>query len=197
MIDTIGVPIAFVIFSAMALWIIIGCRGYWWLKALFIVASLYFSACLWTSLETLQGWPTEQSPPEEFEIKWILAEEPNKQTGAKGAIYLWAVNLHPEKSENDDYIVVLHNKTMINEPRLYKLPYSRNLHKQAMEFQKQIAKGERVMVRMGKEGMQGEGNGKGGKDGKGDGKGDGRSLSQEQEIIFHRLPPPIFPEKIQ
>lgn len=226
MIETIGIPIAFAIFSSMALWIIIGCRGYWFAKALFIMFSMYFSVCLWNSLDSLAGWPSSAELPEEFEIKWIYADE----SGSK-AVYVWAVDLHPDKLVAKDPLVMDFNlDPRAGVPRVHKLPYSRELHQQSLKIQKQIGQGRRFFAKFKKNGMEGsdacdacggsgkkggEGKGKGGSGsgekcdkcggtgkhkgfgkGKGKGVGDGGSLSRETDGIFHELPPPNLPQKV-
>lgn len=210
MIDTLGIPLAFIIIATLTLWVIIGSKGWWWLKGLIVVVVLFFSISLWHSLNSLQGWPTDEKLPQKFEIKWITVKEPNMHTGEKGEIIVWAMNL--TKEYNESLIPKLHNKEESGEPRLHRLPYSRNLHEQAMKIQKQIAGGGKFYGEMKENEMQGEGqngqgNGRNQGQGKGKGKGQSRegkgsqlgdgSLSQEQEFIFHELPPPYFIPKEQ
>jgi len=210
MIETIGIPLAFAVFSIMSMWIIIGCRGYWFAKGLFIVASMCFSVCLWNSLDNLSGWPCSAELPEEFEIKWIYAEEGNLKPDSPKAIFVWAIDLHPENADDAiDFSIDKH----IGTPRVYTLPYSKSLHKQSLEIQKQIAEGRRFYGTSkseekcdkcngsgkGKGGgkcdkCNGSGKGKGKGKGNGEGKGGG-SLSRETDKIFHELPQPHLPEK--
>jgi len=207
MIDTFGIPLAFIVLSTLLLWIIIGSKGWWWLKALVVVTTVLFSISLWQSLESLQGWATKEKPPEKFEIKWIDVKEPNKKTGEKGYINVWMRDLNPKKEDKQNKIPILHSKGKNNEARLYSLPYSRQMHEQAEKIKQQIAKGKPFYgeIKDGvAKGLQGKGEGekgKGGqqgqgKKGKGDGqKGDGGSLSNKQDPIFHELPPPVFQRK--
>lgn len=204
MIETIGVPIAFAIFSSMSLWIIIGCKGNWLIKSGFILATTLFSICLWDSLDGLSGWPTKTDLPKEFEIKWIIAKEPNLRTGKSGGIYVWAIDLHPEETNEDNIDL---SGIRVGVPRVHKVPYSRKLHMQALEIQKMIAKGKRFFARYGEKGVKGgncqhcKGTGKA-KGGKGKGKcthckgTGGRSLSNKTEPQFHKLPPAILPDKV-
>lgn len=209
MIDTFGIPLAFIIIAALTLWVVIGSRGWWWLKAIVVALAVLFSISLWQSLKTLEGWPTEEQLPAKFEIKWITVEEPNKKTGDKGSIYIWAKNLQPKIKKLENGLPILHKKGEKNEPRLHVLPYNRAMHKQAGNIQKQIAKGKPFYGEIKKGKLKGQGNGKkGGKGGKGKGgkmKGQGKNsgrtgngfdLSNEQDPIFHELPPPVLPEKI-
>jgi len=208
MIDTFGIPAAFVIIATLTLWIVIGSKGWWWAKGIVVAIAILFSVSLWHSLAGLEGWPTEQSMPQKFEIKWIVVEEPNNKTGSEGQILIWARDLEPLLKEKSS-IPILHNKEASNEPRLHKLPYTRELHEQAMKIQKKIGAGGKFYGEMSKDGMKGKGkgDGKGGKgkgkggkgpkgEGNGEGTGDGGDLSNEQDPIFHELPPPHFPQKI-
>jgi len=207
--DTFGIPLAFLIVTALVLWAVIGGRGWWWLKALMVVGTFLFSISLWHSLESLEGWPTDESMPDKFEIKWIVVEEPNIRTGDKGEILVWSKNMTKEYKSKSS-IPLLHNKEKSDDPRLHRLPYSREMHKQAQDIQKKIAAGGKYYGEMKDGKMEGKGEGKGkgsgqgkGGDGKGEGKGksgqkgDGGSLSQEQDPIFHELPPPYFIPKDQ
>jgi len=195
----------------MALWLIIGAKGHWLLKMVFISLSLYFGLAMWSSVENLLGWPTNTELPEKFRIYWVEIKEPNKITGDKGAIYLfvkgmkvkqepkessWLVELYP--AERDDY-------------RLHQVPYSLQMHKNAQLMQKGLRAGKKFYGTNKGKGGKGKGSGKGGK-GKGEGgdgpnvpgrDGEGREglggsfdFSQEQGIMFYELPPPKLPEKL-
>lgn len=209
MIDTIGIPLAYVIVAALTLWIVIGSRGHWIMKVIAIIGSVLFSVSLWHSLVSLQGWPTAETLPEKFEIKWIDVKEANKKTGFEGAIYVWVKDISPEADADTANIPILHSKGKSNDSRLHIMPYSRELHKQAEGIKKQIASGKRYFGEMkkGKGGIKGDGKG----DGKGKGKGNGKmsgkmkgegtgkgegDLSNQQDFIFHELPPAVIPQKV-
>jgi len=204
MIDTFGIPLAFVIIATLTLWIVIGSKGWWWLKFGVVGAVVLFSVTLWHSLAALQGWPTSEEVPQKFEIKWIVVEEPNKKIGFEGSIYVWIKDLAPKDARNEKGIPILHSKKKSDEPRLHIMPYSRGMHEQAEAIKKQIASGKPFYGEMKKGKMKGEGEGEGegkGK-GKGKGKGDGKGkgttgdLSNKQDPIFHELPPAVLPEKV-
>ena len=181
----IVIPLAFLTVCAFLLWFIIGARGHWVLKGLAVISTAFFSVFLWQSLGNIQGYPTNQELPEEFEIKWIVVAEPNQKTEDEGAIYIW---LKDSKEISKEFE---------NVPRVHKTGYSRERHQQAAKIQAKIGKGGKYYGKKGK-GTGGEGEGQGlpgGNEGKNkEGKGMG-SLSQEQDYVFHELPPPSFPEK--
>lgn len=182
----------------MALWIIIGCKGWWWLKALTVVVALWFSTFLWGSLGTIKGWPTTESVPDKYELKWVVIKEPNKITNDPGAIFLWMIDLHAKSKE-------------AGVPRVHEVPYSKELHQQANKAMGKIGKGGKFFGSKdgGKGGIgdgDGDGNGKGGKGGKGKGKkgqgqngkngrGGGGMTENADEFNLYELPPPSYPVK--
>ncbi len=195
-ITTIGIPIAFIVLATLFLWYIIGAKGHWLFKSALIVVSLFTSLFLWKSTEDIAGWPTVHKLPEKFQIFWTIAKEPKFNKSDSGAIYIFAQDLMP----NDEF--KLHSAE--NEPRLYKLPYSKEAHKQVDEIQKALKAGKPFFAgsKYGKGDGQGKGDGKGNGKGKGDGKGKGEgkgsgSFSKEQVFMIYELPPPKFPEKTQ
>jgi hypothetical protein len=208
-IDTFGVPLAYLIVVAAAMWVVVAARGTWWLKGAVVIAAVAFSIALWHSLPTLQGWPVEAEMPARFEIKWLITEEPGKKTLRDGAVYVWAVDLDARRAARKPLYLRLHRKGERPEPRLYRLPYSRPLHEQAKEIQEQIRAGKRFFGVM-REGVPGEGGTPGkaaGRKGEAEGEdlaeGEGREAGSgapgpvHQDYVFHELPPPRFPEKGQ
>ena len=195
MIETFSIPLAFIIVASLALWIIIGSKGWWILKALAVIFATTFSIFLWRSLDDVQGWPTTSILPNTFEIKWISVDEPNLKTNHPGAIYVWVKDLEPNKSSHSVYLKTKHNN-INNEPRLHKMPYTREMHKNAIKIQQKIAKGEKFSaarngIGTGK-GKHPKGNGDNDKDSKNSG-----SLSQESDgFDFYELPPPVYPQKL-
>jgi len=196
--DTIGIPIAFVIIVSILLWLLIGAKGKWYLKAILMAIALYTSVGLWTSIDGMLGWPTAKSPPETFQIHWLTVEEPNKITGDSGAIYLWASDMDQEEVDKNPFLFGMPVEK--GKSRLYTLPYSRNAHEQSENILTRLKNGESVIASKGKpgegEGEGEEGNSQAGREGEGTGEGssDG-SISQEQDYIFHILPPAKLPDK--
>lgn len=195
MIETFAIPLTFMIIASLALWVIIGSKGWWILKATAVVIASLFCITLWNSLDDLQGWATNDKVPAKFEIKWISVEEPNKKTDAPGAIYLWIKDSEPDKTTHSWYISTKH-KNINEESRLHKMPYSRKGHEQAVKIQQRIAKGEKFMA------GNGENDGKGGmskyskdKNKKG-GKSGGGMTEGSDEFNLYELPPPSYPQKL-
>ena len=195
-INSVGIPLAFVILASITLWFIILGKGYWYIKAFVVALTLYFSFGMWASLSNLSGWPSEQQLPEKFVLHWALVKEPSKTDITQtGSILLWASEKFDEDEETVNTILPFVKVKRNTSPRVYKLPYSEEMHEKLSKAMKQLTQGKGVMG--GKGDAEGkEGGEKGlGKDGKGKrGKGYG-SLSQEQDYIFYDLPPPVMPSK--
>lgn len=206
--NSLGLPIAFIILASILLWFIIGSKGYWWVKGIAIAITLYFSFAMWASLGDLCGWPSDKQLPHKFQVHWIVIKEPLK--GAKaddGAIYMWVKELDlehkPKETARNPYLLPLVGKPAIGEPRVHTLPYSQELHKKAAGALGQIRAGKNVVGQNDGtgEGLAGDGEGGTGK-GKGregtgmrDGNGDG-DLSRESDLIsFYELPPSRMPPK--
>jgi hypothetical protein len=198
-----NISLAFFVLGSLLLWFIIGSKGGWSLKALVIALVLYSCLSINISLDDLFGWPSGQSLPESFRVHWIEIKEPNKRTGEKGSIYTWVTNTgdHDKKSQDGwrSLFVSLQNYDP-TEPRSYRLPYSKELHKTSQEALNKLKKGGMVGGKSrGKGGGKGKGKSKGqkgrGGKGKGEGKGGG-SLSNSNDIIFHDLPPSRLPDKV-
>jgi hypothetical protein len=173
MIETFAIPLTFVILASLALWIIIGSKGWWILKACYVILVFCFTIFLWKSLDELQGWPTTDSIPNKFEIKWVTVEEPNKKTGSDGSIHVWLKDIEPTKNSHSWYITSKH-KNINDEPRSHKLPYTKNGHEQAAKIQEKIGKGGKAYGQKKGKGMGEGGEGGDGKGPKGQGQGKGK-----------------------
>ena len=198
-----SIPLAFFILSALLLWLIIGVKGRWGVKAFVISLVLYSCLSIDFSLENLMGWPSDQSLPKEFHVHWVKIKEPNKKTSEKGYIYVWVTDLNRSISKQGwqgwkGYFISFQSYDP-TEPRAYRLDYSKDRHEQAQKALDMIQSGEKVGGKNNGKGGGGKGKGKGGKgEGKGKGKGSngGGSLSRSDDIIFHDLPPSKLPEKV-
>ena len=212
-----NITLAYGIFLSLLLWFVIWSRGYWWLKALVVAGTLYFSICLFSSIQDTQGFPVDKLPPPKFEVLWICVKNPDKKSGDEGAIFLWCRPLHTVKEEiyNIGGTFFLSFYQPIGDaPRSYQLPYSKLLHKQSQQIKGIIGERGSFLASLGASGglkgahegsgdtTGGNGKGTGGKgipmmgnkNGKDGGKGMG-SLSQNGELMFYSLPPPLFPDK--
>lgn len=100
-----------------------------WVKVLMIavVTVSYFVANY--TFEDMLGWPTPRMLPEKFIIVSAVIEEPNKERGVEGAIYLW--------------VTALDGNRPAGAPRSYRLPYQKDAHSQLSEAQRKSRQGIR------------------------------------------------------
>ena len=199
MIETFSIPLTFILIVAIALWIIIGSKGWWVLKASTVLIACWFSVFLWNSLADIQGWPTEKPMPPKFEVKWTVVEEPNKKTDSAGAVYFWIIDLNPEKSTQSYYMKSTYGQ-LNGVPRVHKMPYSKKLHQLAVDIQQKIAKGGKFFGGNKGDGKKGKGDGNGKGDGDSEGKkggkgGKGGMTPNAEEFNLYELPPPHLPPK--
>lgn len=184
--ETIGIIITFIIIASLCLWFIILGKGHWLLKAAVVAFVLYCSFGIWHSLSGLSGWPSDELMPKKFMLHWALIKEPSKiDINQKGSILMWASSSDDDESSS---------KKTKNEPRVYKLPYTPEMHEKLSKVMQKLAQGKGVVGEKSEaEGKGGQGQ-KGGKKGYGNQKGYG-SLSNEQDYIFYDLPAPVMPQK--
>jgi len=122
----IVVAISFVLLVGLLLWLLAAVRGRWPLKLALICAVPAFGFAILSTTNSLQGWPTGDSPPKSATFVWGVVDEPDPQTGSSGSVYLWLATG--------------------TKPRAYRLPYSRELHKQIVQATALTKGGQRVAV---------------------------------------------------
>ena len=94
-----------------------------------LVTVFYFFS--WNTYTNILGWPSAQNLPEEFRIIWVAVEEPKKETGKEGGLYLWVRLLDEAK--------IVHGK-----PRAYKLEWSEENYKKAQFALLKLKEGEQL-----------------------------------------------------
>jgi hypothetical protein len=190
----IYIVLTFVILATLSLWFIIDSRALWWVKAVVIAISLYFSICLYMSLDDLKGYPTNNPLPDQFEIHWAVVKQPSKTTDFPGVILVWVTSLkRVDILWGSPWLDLIETCKL---PKVYALPYSKNDHRGMNAVLGKIREGQRVIGERGR-GKNGEGKGKGPPgEGKGQKGGQGWSFSIDGDLKFYKLPPPIIPNKI-
>lgn len=189
----VALPILLLTFGGLTFWLLTESSIRWYLKVACISAFCLFTVIFWTTLHTFLGWPALKSDmPEKVLIHWVIIKEPNKQTLSKGNIYVLLESIQDDKKPFFGY------KSLSLEPRLFGLPYSRDLHeKMEKEVMGQLQKGQLVAGTFSKKaGQGGKGSGKGDK-GEGALKGGKGSESQKQDFEFHQLLPSQIHSKPQ
>lgn len=79
------------------------------------------------AFDGMLGWPAANSPPDKFVLLATVIEEPDKEHGTQGAIYVWLNGVEDGKPAA--------------QPRAYKLPYAKDLHALLNEAMKKNRQG--------------------------------------------------------
>lgn len=132
----------FAALTGILLWFLVGSKGKWQYKVPLIIIVPFLGFLTHQIPDTYRGWPTSDRPPLTSTYITGIVEEPDASTGSSGAIFIWLI---PDKGKTSDHGLGYESKT--GEPRAYRLPYSRQLHKQVDAANGQIKKGERIQAR--------------------------------------------------
>lgn len=181
----------------LAFWLLIESKLSWIFKIVSISLFCFATIVFYFSLSSFLGWSAmDKDLPEKISIHWVVIKEPSKITSDKGRIYLL---LEAFRTKYESRLLNMFGyKARKDEPRLFSIPYSRELNESLQkEVIPRLKNGQVVDGRITKGDGKGNGNGKGkgkgkGGKGKGDGEGDGEgggSESQEQEYHFYNLKP--------
>jgi hypothetical protein len=191
MTETVMIAVVGVSLVVILLWILIGAKGKWWLKAPLCLIMPLLATWIWWAAQDLRGWPSIGQFPNEYVLYKIKVEEPTPNTDEKGAIFLVI-----EDNKPPDKKVMFGELIDRGEPRVFKRPYSRQAHEQAAKLQQLLKKhGSLTMSR-----EKGKG-GEGGEGGKGNGKKDkngsikGGSMSGKSDAPFGYILPPAIPPR--
>ena len=141
----------------------------WPVKAGTIIITTCFYVVAYFSIPPLLGWPTSEKLPHKFKLIAAEVAQPDKNTGAEGAIYLWL-------SDVDDL-----NST--HPPRAYRLKYSDLLHEQVLNAKIKMGKGVPQLGEL-KE-----------PDTPVQQLDETRTSQASTKIEFYDLPDPLFPDK--
>jgi len=149
------------------------------IKSFMILSVSFFYFFSWQGLFGILGWPTYEDLPDEFNISWVVIQEPNKVTKKEGGLYLWIRNLDESNRP-------------FGEPRAYSLFWNEENHKKAQDALHRIKEGDQLNGRK----TYGVLN----KDNKGDksNKYESEEVNQEEgrpSFVFDEVPPPDLPVK--
>ena len=182
--STLAIPIAFIVLGAILLWCLIFTKGKWPIKLFLIITVPAFSVAVWNALDSYLGWPATDSVPEKSILLWGEVYEPNPQSGDPGKVCVWLI-AYDDLAQNNSPFKYSPEK---NEPRAYRLPYSRKLHEQLEQAKKMIKGGKTVFMKRerpaagkGKPGGPGA-EGKGKKGANSDKAGTGQRRSEERRV---------------
>lgn len=125
----VALTLAYVVVAALLLNLNLAAPYRAWIKvlAIVLVTGLYIVA--WWGHHQLMGWATADALPENFRVHWVTVDEPDKVTGADGAIYFWVRRL----DEAD---------LPFGPPRAHQIPWDEKSAEQAQEVLEQLEEGE-------------------------------------------------------
>lgn len=195
-VETLSVPLigvvgAYVAIAALLLSLNLASRWVWWIKAGAIVVTTGFFFVSYGSMVSFFGWPSGSQLPEDFQVHWARIVEPDKFTGAEGAIYLWVEGL-------DERNIPL------GVPRAYELAYSEDLARRIRGVQESIQQGrdqagrreDVIEAREAEEQSEAEEpEDPALQPTDGATSFDPDTLLDQAAITFHDLPPPVLPDK--
>lgn len=127
------------------LWVVTAARGPWQIKLALILAAPLLALQVYRALNTFSGYPHNGKPPK-AQLLAGYAVEPDKQTGAPGAIYLWLIPPREGRAPWE-----LGYKPSGSEPRAYRLPYRRSTHESLEKARQALQRGARVGTNAGAE----------------------------------------------
>lgn len=144
---------AFIALAGLLLWILIGSRGPWQAKLALIVIVPSFGIAVWSSMDSILGWPTSQDTPRKALLQGAIIQEPGDLgKGDPGRIQLWLVPMDGSAQEAG-----LPKGTA----RAFVLPYSRKLHKAVQKGMDGVKRGQPTVLerRKGSKPRRGSGSG--------------------------------------
>jgi hypothetical protein len=167
---------AFVVITAILLWILIGAKGSWKAKLALIALVPAYGLLILRDADTHAGWPTSKTPPEESVLVWGVIHEPGDLgKGDPGCIYVWLIPMDGSGADEPK-----------GTPRAFRLPYSRGLHEAVQGGMERAKEGRPGVLKRGQRGGHGHGRGEpNGARGRRGGRGD-----EGDEYHSYDLPPP-------
>lgn len=189
--DIIIVPALILLVMSIAAWAVIRAKWHWVIRCLCI--TIFTSTCLliWPIVNNLRGWAIEKELPEIYMLHWVVVDEPD-------CIYLLIQDLSGEQPEK-----IFGTDILATSPRLYRIPYSRNAHKQSDNIQSMILDGKRIIMRRGKSSGKGGSSNSIGDENEGESPGEGNGIdvgggygeAGGEAPLGYIMPPPKLPSK--
>ena len=205
----ISLAILLLIICVLSFWVLKESQIRLRVKLAIITTFFLFSVLFGTTLKTFLGWAADGDQlPRIVTVYQVVIKEPSVYLGTEGRIFV--LTEHPATKYDAWWLQLFGHVTSKSQPRLFELPYSRELHETlAKEVVPRLQRGQVVTGKF----IKGKGKGKGQGDGDGDGDGDGQGNggrkggkggrggrgnggeSLETEYQFHILPPGYFRPK--
>lgn len=123
----LSLSIAYVFLAALLLLALIHSSINWLLKMVLLIVALGFYWLSYQGWKETQGWPTITELPERFLLHYAVIEEPDEETGTKGAIFVWLSDLK--------------NFKPAQQPRSHQLEYDQKTHAKVEEALREVQNG--------------------------------------------------------
>ena len=190
---SIAIPLGFILMAGMLLWQLAHASGRWQTKLALTLLLAGFGFEVTNALDSYAGWPTGEEMPEDAQLLGAVIHEPSARVGDKGAIYVWVRPLVPPQNG------LLQETPSPDEPRAFRLPYSREMHEEMEKAMQAIRAGQTIGLHRGRRGGNpgqgsGQGNGQGGQ-GQGNGLGVGMKNDDDEGLHVYALPASQPPRK--
>ena len=161
-----GLFVAFIILSAISLWVVFGIRGRVLLKALLTIFVVWYSIALFFTIQNLSGWPVittlyDMRKADLYILSIQIRPPSKKDLTDKGVMIFWtavyvkedlklsmADLMNPMKAFDYKYK---------RDPRAYRIPYDEDLHKEIRETikKKRRMRGSLMVLKKGKKKIKG------------------------------------------
>ena len=149
-----GLVVAFILLATVTAWNTIRTKGWPGLKIITISILIWYGFVVYFTIPQIMGWPTEKDLPADSKIISVRIVEPREND--KGAMYFW-LSRNPDHKK-DAMNLLRPDKFLIYtgrmQPRSYKIPYDRKLHKKLLKAQKQQKKQRGSSLMTGKKGVK-------------------------------------------
>ena len=135
----LGLIVAFMLLALISSWALITSRAHVMVKVFLIAFVMWYGVALPYAISDIQGRPKKVSSKDDLPNKaWVasvLVREPNKITKAPGFIYFIVTEY---KKDNESNLTINPTKAFTSnhvngEPRMYSVPYSKELHKKVIK----------------------------------------------------------------
>jgi hypothetical protein len=137
---TLAIPLGFILLAAVVGWFLVTAKARWWIKLTLIIVLPAFGLAVWDALDSYRGWPAPIAPPEKAQFVWAVIQEPLPGEKGTGMICLW---LLPYKEPGQGKWLEFVRDA--GEPRAFRAPYSRRLHRALTRALQMVRQGQRVM----------------------------------------------------
>ena len=128
-------PVLFLLLSALCLWIVIGCKGWWQAKFWLINLVCLFSIVIYFSISSYMGWPSSENMPHEMRLYSFVSNEPE-------CLYVLGEQ-HGESKEILGKVFGYHSSDKV---RLFKIPYNEDLHRDLEQAMERVNSGAYVIM---------------------------------------------------